>query len=105
MVADLVMRSLPQLSIWTRAPWSDPDTSREAAKAIERFLPRCERLVMDALAQSGGSTAQELEALTGLVGDNIRPRLKALEERGRVVKTDERRRTASGRMAAVWRRA
>jgi DNA-binding IclR family transcriptional regulator len=97
-------RTLPQLSIWVAAPYSDPDTSRDAAKSIEKHLQRLECVVLFALDE-GPQTTEQIERTTGLGGSTVRPRLVALRARGLVTKSDERRRTASGRMAAVWRRA
>ena len=89
---------------FTLAPHSDEDTSRDAAKAIAPHLERLEQRVLDALATCG-LTAEQIQDVTRLMGDTVRPRLVALKHRGLVVKTSERRRTRSGRLAAVWRRA
>ena len=101
------MRVFAQLPItFTGAPHSDPDTSRAAAKAIVPHLERLEQRVLDALAATrSGLTAQELELVTRLSGNTIRPRLIALRARGYVVDSGLTRKTASGRNAVVWRKA
>ena len=89
---------------FTLAPHSDEDTSRDAAKAITPHLERLERRVLDALAENGPMTDQEIERATGLSGNTARPRRVALCGRGLVVDSGERRK-ASRRPAKVWRRA
>lgn len=99
----MTARTLPQLSIFTAAPWSDPDTSRAAAKAIEPHIQRLEKVVLDALASP--LTAEQIEDETGLAGNTVRPRLVALRNRGLVIDSGQRHRTRSGREAVVWRKA
>lgn len=85
------------------APHSGSETSRDAAHAIRREMPRLEALVLSALSGCSGMTAQGLEVATGLSGNTVRPRLVALREAGLVEDSGQRERTASGRKAVVWR--
>ena len=92
------------------APYSDPDTSRDAAKSIEPHLFRLQTKVLIELNWAWdryrmGLTAEQIEMQTGLSGNTVRPRLVELRRKGLVVKTDERRATMSGRKAAVWKKA
>jgi len=89
--------------LWTLAPHSDPDTSRDAAKSIAPHLERLEAEVLGWLRWHGGATADEIEQHTGLAGNTVRPRLVALRARGLVCDSGERRKTRSGRAAVVWK--
>jgi len=96
------MTPRPQLSLFTRAPFSDHATSRDAAVEIGDHLARLESLVLGAVSHDGGMCAFEIEDYLELSGDTVRPRLKALEGKGLIRKTDRTRTTPSGRAAAVW---
>lgn len=87
---------------WTLAPFSEPDTSRAAAKAITPHLPHLEQIVLTALRQHGPQTAQELEDRLRMDGSTVRPRLVTLRARGMVRDSGLRRRTRSLRAAKVW---
>lgn len=62
------------------------------------------QLVSLALMQRGaqGATDEELEALTGLRGNSVRPRRRELVQVGRVKASDETRPTTLGGTATVW---
>jgi predicted ArsR family transcriptional regulator len=79
-----------------------PGTSREAAEAIK---PRAAILRERSLAalKHRPMTADEVAAHLGESVLSIRPRITELHELGLIEQTGERRRNASGRMAAVWR--
>lgn len=90
--------------LFREVPRNGTDTSVDAARSVRSELPRLEALVLGALrASPAGATAQELEAMTGLSGNTVRPRLVGLRERGLVEDSGGRRATASGRQAVVWR--
>jgi predicted ArsR family transcriptional regulator len=94
---------LPLFALAPTAPHSWPATSRDAAHSIAPHLARLEQLVLDALGNAGGLTAQELEYVTGLAGNTVRPRLWELRKRGLVADSGQTRKTPSGRAAIVWR--
>ena len=87
------------------APWSDSQTSLEAARSIEPHIARLERQVMTALAEAGeaGLCDHELEKVTGLQHTTASARRRELVLKGLVVETGERRTTPSGRSAKAWR--
>ena len=83
--------------------FSAPDTSRDAAEAIAQHTPRLRAVVLAALrGAAGGLTAAEIESVTGLSGNTIRPRIIELCEAGQVETNGEQRRTPSGRNARVY---
>lgn len=97
---------MSQLALdFTRTPYSEPGTSRDAALSIERDLDRLERVVLAALLAAGplGLTDQEIESATRLAGNTVRPRRGSLVDLGLVEDTNVRRTTSSGRFARVWR--
>lgn len=87
------------------APWSDAQTSLEAARSIEPHVARLERQVMTALSEAGekGLCDHELEQVTGLQHTTASARRRELVLKGLVVETGERRATPSGRSAKAWR--
>ena len=98
------MKAFPQVPLlFTLAPFSDDDTSREAAKLIVPHLARLERSVLVAL-MARPMSAQGLEVATGLAGNTVRPRLVTLRLKG-LVEQDATQYavTESGRRARVWR--
>ena len=104
-VAGSLMRSLPQVPLpFILAPYSDPDTSREAAKAIEGDVARLRARVLHFISSQGawGATDDEIERVTGIIGSTVRPRRGELRARGLVKDSGERRKTRSGRNAVVW---
>jgi hypothetical protein len=90
--------------VFREIPHNGTDTSVDAARSVRSELPRLEALVLGALRGSpAGATAEELEAMTCLRGNTVRPRLVGLRERGMVEDSGGRRATASGRLAVIWR--
>ena len=79
-------------------------TSARAADSLDATtLNRLHRQVLAFLeARPDGATDEEIIAGTGLNPSTARPRRVALERRGLGVKVGTRK-TASGRMACVWR--
>jgi len=83
---------------------SDRPTSVAAAADAGELLHEHERLILDALA-AGPGNKDELASRCGLTEQQVIRRMARLERTGRVVDTGTTRRTTSGRMAVVWRRA
>lgn len=79
------------------------DTSRQAAAAIAPRAGTLRALVLGFLKQYGPMTAEQLEEISGLDGNTIRPRLVELRAAGRVEMTDDKRPTKSGGTARLWR--
>lgn len=78
-------------------------TSEDAAQALgARRSATIRDLVFHTLAQFGPMTADEVAAKCGMSVLSIRPRVSELGDMGRIRKTDERRRNASGQLAVVW---
>lgn len=72
----------------------DSTTLNAMQRRVLRFLETC----------LGGATDEEMQLALGMNPSTQRPRRIELERFGLVVK-DGTRRTTSGRMACVWRRA
>lgn len=89
--------NLPLFATSARARRTDPDTSHEAAATVD--VTHREQQVLDALAGApGGLTTKEMEPVTGVDRLSLSPRMKPLELKGLVVRTDE---TRDG--SIVWR--
>lgn len=88
--------------LFTLAPHSDPDTSRQAAKQIVQHIEFLESRVLDALVLQRHACAFELEKSLGLRGDTVRPRLVSLVAKGLIRKTNMTRMTPRGRHAAIY---
>jgi len=89
------------------APSVPVDTSEAAAESMEPHLARLERQVLELFEQRGdrGLTDDEGEQETGLSHQTFSARRRTLELRGLVVRTEQRRKTRSGRSAAVYVKA
>lgn len=97
--ANAIARSAKDLSVRAEAfaRTSDPITSHVAASTVDATL--LERLVVDALHQHpNGGTVKEIATTLARHEWSISPRMKPLERKGLVRRTDERR----GR-SIVWR--
>lgn len=88
---------------------ADPDTSKEAADSMKGAKAgRLELIVRDAMIRLGGSgTAFEIEVEVQRVHPNIHantsaPRLKPLERKGLVARTDRRGPGRGTRKQIVW---
>ena len=81
-------------------------TSQAAADSLDRStLNRLQRLIHDYVSdQPDGATDEEIARACGLNPSTARPRRIELARRGLIVEHGTRR-TTSGRMAVVWRRA
>jgi len=85
-------------------PHNGTDTSAAAAESVREKATRLRRLVFETVAREfpGGLTRQEIESLTGLAGNTVRPRVWELVlDYGLLRDTDERRLTRSRRLASV----
>ena len=85
-------------------PHNGTPTSYQAAV---QALPRAQRSrdrVMFGYRMLGvlGATDEEIEQLTGLSGNTVRPRRNELAAADMIVKAGYTRRTRSGRRAEVW---
>ena len=79
-------------------------TSEVAAEMIEPRSSYRRELVFDAIKDAGlyGLTDEKGASATGLSAQSYTPRRNELVKLGLVVDTGRRRRTRSGRQAAVW---
>lgn len=96
---------------------SDPDTSREAAEYVQDFIASHESMILHALrvdasyACNAGITKSECSLIIyhihkfNLDSVQICRRMKKLEEDGMVIRTELKRKNASGRSETVWRLA
>lgn len=82
-------------------PFSDTKTSKAAAESMIGSASSLRRLVYDVIKHLGGCTDDEIEVETGLSGSTVRPRRRELVLSGAIVESGERRKTRSGRTAAV----
>lgn len=103
--------AVTQLSLLSVATYKDgtlsgrrsAETSREAATAIDRVLNARQREVLEAFARLGSATADEIGAAVGRRVTSTRPRTTELKARGFLAFTGEKRLTADGRYAFVYR--
>ncbi|MCX5652570.1 MAG: hypothetical protein NTU45_14470 [Planctomycetota bacterium] len=81
-----------------------PGTSDAAARRIEGHAPRDRRRVHDFIRDRGafGATDDEGESALGIKPQSYTPRRGELVALGLVVDSGKRRKTESGRAAAVW---
>jgi hypothetical protein len=80
------------------------DTSEAAAASVEEALNRLEGQVLTCLKGRGdsGATDDEIEQLTGMAHQTASARRRTLVLKGLVKDSGQRRKTRSGRSAAVW---
>lgn len=79
---------------------NDPQTSKEAAKAVP--VQRLENMVYEAIKGSNGLTADELQQiLPGVALNSITPRIAPLIKKGYIEDSGERRKARSGRFQRV----
>jgi predicted transcriptional regulator len=79
---------------------TDPDSSHAAARSLN--LTRLEALVFNNLESAGPATTEELAQRMNMRLVTVSPRLRPLEEKGRVVRNGSRL-NPSGRKAIIWR--
>lgn len=95
------MISTKQYPIGPGVKTDNPETSREAANAIDGQVAALREQVLLFLA-FGAATADECASGIGQTILSVRPRLSELRAMGRIEPTGLRRRNASGRSATVW---
>ena len=80
------------------------DTSQEAADAIKERAPQIRQRVYEYIHSQGvrGATADEAQQALGLSHQTCAPRVTELAKIGRIVRSDERRKTRYGRNAGVY---
>jgi transcription initiation factor IIE alpha subunit len=79
-------------------------TSQDAYRSLDDVRGKIRKRVYSVMLNlHDGATSEELERLTELSGNTVRPRLKELERDGFVFKSEDRRPTRSGRDAIVWK--
>lgn len=83
------------------------DTSRNAAKSIREGAAKLRERVRVAIARREhyGATCDELESLLEMRHQTCSARVHELAKVGAIVDSGERRKTRSGRKAAVYRAA
>jgi len=91
-------------------PHNGIDTSEAAANAVAGKAEAIRQQVYKLVVERGSLTSDEIQALTGLDGNTVRPRLWELEGNpitsGRqrlVYKSDDKRMTRSGKPARVYK--
>lgn len=77
-------------------------TSQEAASDISDAAKTLRKDVLALLANHGPYTADECAAVLGKSILAIRPRLSELWKQGSIIKTETRRKNASGKSAICW---
>lgn len=87
-------------------PFSNASTSKQAARSVEKELPRLERIVYLAIAAAGarGLTCDECENVTALPHTTCSARISAMKHPDRRIIKDSgiKRPTSSGRNAIAW---
>jgi len=80
-------------------------TSKQAADAIKpmrlSLFQRVHNFIEE--REKWGATQEEIHLETGIKENTLRPRIRELEIKGLIEKTDETRKTKSGRNAVVYR--
>lgn len=88
-----------------QAPYSDEDTSRDAAESVEPHIARLQEMILAALKGSGpdGLCCFEIEERLGLIHQTASARIRGLVIEKLVEASGEKRPTRTGRMAKAWR--
>ena len=86
----------------THSHRSDPETSGTAARQARHFVGEHHRIILDALADYGPLTGDEIAEVTKLDKWQVMRRMSELKRLGRVVDSGERRATPKGRSSVVW---
>lgn len=99
------MSAQMQLDIYPHAPgYKRAGTSSDAAHAVKSKAATLRDEVLRELSRAALTADEVAERLSESVL-SVRPRLSELSARGLIEETGQRRRNASGKMAAVWRAA
>lgn len=96
-IAETLVARYPQAPGFKR-----PGTSAQAAQQMQPQAGTLRAAVLAVLRQKP-YTADEVATAIGKSILAVRPRLSELSASGRILETSERRRNASGKLAAVWR--
>ena len=80
------------------------DRSKAAAESIEKDTNRLRRLVYEEIKEAGssGMTCDEVEARLDLKHQTVSARMRELAIAGRIIDSELKRKTRSGRAAVVW---
>jgi len=80
------------------------DTSEAAAASVDETTPYLRRRVFDYISARGaeGATCDEVEGALDMRHQTASPRVNELAGRGAIVDSGRRRKTRSGRSAAVY---
>ena len=83
------------------------DTSEAAARSVEATAPRDQDRILASVGarHSDGMTCDELEVALGLSHQTASARVRDLVKAGRIIDSGKRRKTRTGRSAAVYVRA
>lgn len=97
-------RPPPVAAQYPHAPgFRDPSTSREAAVKMKSRAETLRDKALELLRDHpAGLTVHEAAALAEVTVPAIQPRFSELVAMGKIKRSDERRRNASGMSAAVW---
>lgn len=80
------------------------ETSDAAARSVSPKRSKLQARVVEAISRNyGEATADEIEVLTGLSGNSVRPRIVELREAGVIEDSGRQRPTRLGNKAVVWR--
>lgn len=83
--------------------YKEPTTSKDAARKFQSHAKTLQAEVLTAIcAAPTGLTADEAAANLGQSVLAVRPRVTELREMGKIERSGERRKNASGMSAAVW---
>lgn len=98
------------LALQPNPPHNGIDTSESAANAIAGKAEAIRQQVYALIVDRGGLTSDEIQSITGLDGNTVRPRLWELEgnpvDSGRqrlIYKSETKRMTRGGRPARVYK--
>lgn len=80
----------------------DSDPSTDAAESMVPHAPTDRRRVLDLISRLGSATCDEAELALQLRHQNASARFWELERDGKILKTETRRVTRSGRTAKVY---
>lgn len=93
------------LTLFDPVPFSEPETSAQAAHEMRPHIARLEAVVLQCIKDAGeaGACDHEIESATGLAHQTASARRRGLVLRGLVEDSGMRRVTPSGRAAKAWR--
>ena len=79
------------------------DTSEDAAASVKGLTNRMRAAILTFIKEFGGVTEEDVEVWLKLPGNSVRPRLWELEQMGKIVKSEDKRKNRSGRWARVYK--